>query len=145
MKIRCNYDKLVPIASLKFHPKNPNQHSPEQITRLAKILNFQGWRRPIVVSNLSGCITSGHGRALAATVIGWKEVPVNFQDYDDEAQEYADLVADNAIAEWAALDLAGINANIGEFGPDFDLELLGLKDFTVDVAEKGGLTDADHR
>src|ERR1035437_2514888 len=51
-------------------------------------------------------------------------------------QEYADVQADNAIASWAELDLSGINADIADLGPDFDIDVLGLKDFTLDVAEK---------
>ena len=134
--IHCKYDKLVDPKTLKDHPKNRNEHGPDQIKRLGKIIKYQGWRKAIVVSKRSKCITAGHGRKLTAIGEGWNVVPVVYQDYKDEAQEYADVQADNAIAEWANLDLAGINFDIGDLGPDFDLELLGLKNFTVDVADK---------
>ena len=136
MIVHCLYDKLVSTSELAPHPKNRNNHPDEQIERLAKVLKYQGWRYPVKVSKLSGFITSGHGRLLAARLNGWKEVPVNFQDYEDEAQEYADVQADNAIASWAELDLAGINSDIGDLGPDFDIDLLGIEDFTVELAEK---------
>jgi hypothetical protein len=123
-------------GDLKRHPKNPNKHSPEQIERLSQILAYQGWRYAIKVSRQSGFITSGHGRLEAAIKAGEKNVPVVFQDYDNDEQEYADIVADNAIASWSELDLANINTEIGELGPDFDIDLLGIKDFTLDVAEK---------
>jgi hypothetical protein len=29
-----------------------------------------------------------------------------------------------------------INADVPEFGPDFDIDLLGLKDFTLDISDK---------
>jgi DNA modification methylase len=136
MKIHCSYDRLVPIHELKPHPKNRNTHPDDQIERLAKILDYQGWRYPIKVSNQSGFITSGHGRLLAAKVLGLSEVPVNFQDYEDETQETADLTSDNAIALWAELDFSGINADIPDLGPDFDIDLLGLKDFVLEPIEK---------
>lgn len=136
MKIHCLYDALVSPSELKPHPKNRNKHPDEQIRRLADILDYQGWRYPIKVSRLSGFITSGHGRLMAAKMLGLQEVPVNYQEYESETQEYADLQADNAIALWAELDFSGINADIGDFGPDFDIDLLGIKDFTIDVAEK---------
>jgi hypothetical protein len=136
MIIHCLYDKLVPVHELRPHPKNHNTHPRDQIERLAKILEYQGFRYPVKVSKLSGYITSGHGRLEAAKANGWTEVPVNFQDYEDETQEYADVQADNAIASWAALDLSRINADLGELGPDFDLDLLGIKDFTLDGSEK---------
>lgn len=136
MKIECAYDAVVKIADLKPYPKNPNRHSPEQITRLAKILDYQGWRYPVKVSKLSGFVTSGHGRIEAAKANGWLEVPVNYQAYVDEEQEYADIVADNSIAEWAQLDFASINSELENLGPDFDLEMLGLKDFMLEPADK---------
>lgn len=136
--VKCLYDDLVPISELKkaFHPKNRNQHSDEQIERLAKILNYQGARYPAKISNQSKSITSGHGRVLAAEKAGWTHYPVNYQDYENEAQEYADLTADNAIAAWSELDFSGINSDIGDIGPDFDVELLGIKNFEIEPADK---------
>lgn len=132
MKVHCSYDKLVSIDKLKPHPKNNNNHPDEQIKRLAKILEYQGWRYPIKVSNESGFITSGHARLQAAKLNGWKKVPVNIQEYESEEQEYADLTADNAIASWSSLDLSAINSEIGELGPDFDIDLLGVRSFSLD-------------
>lgn len=133
---------MMPVSELKPHPKNPNSHSKEQIKRLAEILSYQGWRYPIKVSKLSGYITSGHGRLEAARFLGLDEVPVSFQDYADTDQEYADIVADNAIASWSELDFSAINREIENFSPDFNIDLLGIDGFKIDVAEKG-LTDAD--
>ena len=136
IKIHCLYDELVDPKTLKNHKDNRNKHPPEQIERLAKILEYQGWRYPIKISKQTKSITSGHGRKLAALDRGWKLVPVVYQDYESEEQEYADVQADNAIASWAELDLPGINSDIGLLGPDFDIDLLGIKDFTVDPSEK---------
>ncbi len=72
---------------------------------------------------------------MAALKLDLKQVPISVQDYDSEAQEYADVQSDNAIAAWAELDLAGINLDIGELGPDFDLDLLGIKGFGLDPGE----------
>lgn len=116
----------VDIKKLKPHPKNRNKHPKEQIDRLAKILMYQGFRKPIVVSNRSGFIVEGHGRVEAAKANKWTTVPVSYQDFEDETQEYAHLTADNAIAFWAELDMASINADTLELGP-FDTDLLGLK------------------
>ncbi len=143
MKIHCLYDGLVKLKDLKPHPKNRNKHGADQIARLAKILDYQGWRYPVKVSKLSGHVTSGHGRIMAAEVNKWDEVPVNFQDYENEEQEYADVQADNAIASWAELDMAGINADLESLGPDFDLEMLGIKDFELEPADKYADKDAD--
>lgn len=136
MKIHCQYSELVEVSALKEHPKNSNKHPTDQIERLARILEYQGWRYPVKVSRQTGYVTSGHGRILAAKLNGWREVPVSFQDYDDETQEIADVTSDNAIASWAELDLGTINAFVPDLGPDFDLDLLGIKDFTLDASDK---------
>lgn len=136
MKIRCAYDNLVKLSDLKPHPKNRNVHHLDQIERLSKILEYQGWRYPIKVSNLSGFVTSGHGRIMAAELNKWESVPVNYQDYDNEEMEYADVQADNAISSWAELSFSGINSDLENLGPDFDLEMLGIKDFELEPADK---------
>lgn len=143
MKIHCAHDEIVSVSQLKPFPKNPNVHSKEQIERLAEILRYQGWRYPIKISNRSGFITSGHGRLSAAILNGWSEVPVNYQDYESDEQQYADVVSDNAIAAWAGLDLAAINFEVPELGPDFSIDLLGIQDFVIEPADKYGEKDAD--
>lgn len=136
MKIHCQYSELVDVSALKSHPKNANIHPTDQIERLARILEYQGWRYPVKVSRQTGYVTSGHGRILAAKLNGWREVPVSFQDYDDETQEIADVTSDNAIASWAELDLGTINAFVPDLGPDFNLDLLGIKGFELDASDK---------
>lgn len=132
MKFNCSYKEILDASSLKPNPKNPNKHSKDQIERLAKIIEYQGQRSPIVVSNQSGFITKGHGRLEAMKNLGWKIVAVDFQDYDSDEQEYADIVADNSIAEWSELDFSMINSDLTDLGPDFDIDLLGIENFRID-------------
>jgi hypothetical protein len=68
MRIHCAYDELVPLSDLdsKRHPLNPNTHSAAQVAAIAAVLEGNGWRQSIVVSNRSGLITRGHGRLDAA-------------------------------------------------------------------------------
>lgn len=136
MKIHCKYDELVDVKDLNPHPKNRNNHPQDQIERLAKIIEYQGVRAPIVVSRLSHCIVKGHGTLLAIKKNKAKQAPVVYQDFDNEEQEYAFVQSDNAIASWAELDLSGINADLGDIGPDFDIDLLGIKNFHLEVADK---------
>jgi ParB-like nuclease domain len=135
-KIHCQYSELKSPKDLKPHPKNRNEHPKEQIDRLCKILKYQGWRYPVKVSKRSGFITSGHGRVLAAIELSLEQVPVSFQDYESEDQEYADVIADNSIASWSELDVSQISLDVKELGPDFDVDLLGLKDFVPGLSEK---------
>lgn len=113
--VYCAHDAIVDVAKLVPNPKNPNTHPDNQIQLLGRIIRQQGWRQPITVSTRSGFIVKGHGRLAAAQLEGFKEVPVDYQNYATEADEYADLVADNRIAELAEIDrvkLADIFADI---------------------------------
>lgn len=111
----CAHDAIVKVKDMKPNPKNPNQHPPEQIKLLASVIRATGWRGPITVSKRSGLIVRGHGRLLAAQLDDLSEVPVDYQDYASEAEEMADLVADNRIAELSDINnklLAEVFADI---------------------------------
>lgn len=136
MKFNCAYTELVDIHKLVPNPKNNNHHPKEQIDRLAKIIDYQGQRSPIVVSNRSGFIVKGHGRLEAIRKLGWEQVAVDYQDYESEAQEYADMTADNQIAMWAEFDNNMLMSEIPELG-DIDLDMLGMKDLKLDIDEVG--------
>ena len=100
----CAHTNMVEIEKVIPNPRNPNKHSEKQIALLAKIITAQGWRAPITVSTRSGFIVRGHGRLLAARKLGLAEVPVDYQDYETEAAEWADLIADNRLSELSELD-----------------------------------------
>lgn len=142
MMIHCKYDELISPKKLKPYPKNRNKHPKDQVERLSKILKYQGIRAPIVVSKLSNCIVKGHGTLEAAKEAGFTEVPIVYQDFEDTDQEYLFVQSDNAIAAWSELELKDINVDLGELGP-FDIDLLGIKDFELEPADKYGDKDAD--
>lgn len=112
----CAHDAIVPLKDLRPNPKNPNQHPPEQIKLLASIIRATGWRAPITVSKRSGLVTKGHGRLMAAQLDDLTDAPVDYQDYASEAEELADLTADNRIAELATTD----NKMLAEVFADID-------------------------
>lgn len=132
MKIHCKYDALLDPNKLKNHPKNRNKHGIDQVKRLSELYKYHGVRHPIIISNRSKQIVAGHGRKLAAIEAGLKEMPVVYQDFDSDEAEYAFIQSDNAIASWSELDFAGINEDLADLGPDFDIDMLGIKDFTLD-------------
>ena len=132
--IKSKEIKLVPIEQIIDNPKNANRHSIEQIKRLEKLIAFQGFRNPLVISNRSGFLVVGHGRKLAAMNLGMTELPCIYQDFTDEAQEYAYLISDNEIARWAELDKHLVYTEMETLGLE-DIELLGLEDFELPEIE----------
>jgi len=142
--VYCAHDAIVDVAKLVPNPKNPNTHPDNQIQLLGRIIRSQGWRQPITVSTRSGFIVKGHGRLAAAQLEGFKEVPVDYQNYATEADEYADLIADNRIAELAEIDrvkLADIFADLDT--GEIPLEMTG---YTEDEVEElvTALSEAIH-
>ena len=128
----------MPLDQLIPHDKNANKHPKKQIEMLAKILKYQGWRHPIVVSNLSGKIVAGHGRLEAARINQWLEAPVDFQDFDDVHQEIAFLYSDNKIQELAEHDdelLKQTAIDMDFKGVGFDLDLLGIPDLDLSAPD----------
>ena len=125
--IFCAHDELVAIERVIGNPRNPNTHPSCQIELLAKVISAQGWRAPITVSSRSGFVVRGHGRLAAARLLGVDVVPIDFQDYESEAAEYADLIADNRIAELAEPDLPALADLLLELDTgDFDMDLTGF-------------------
>jgi len=132
ISVKCQFEKMMDVDLIVEHPRNANKHPDKQIQMLSKILKYQGWRAPLVISKRSGFLVNGHGRLMAAKKAGQKEVPVNFQDFENEAQEIAHLYADNKIAELAEHDDAIMLEGIKDIGmEDFDFDLLGIEDFNI--------------
>ena len=127
--VYCRYDSAVDIDSVVGNPRNPNKHPDEQIALLAKIIRSHGWRNPIVVSNRSGYVVKGHGRLYAAQVLNVAQVPIEYQDYASESEEYADMIADNRIAELAERDNQAIKDLLQELdNGEMDMGLTGYSD-----------------
>ena len=127
--VYCAHDELADIMTAIPNPKNPNTHPDRQIQMLAQIIKSQGWRKPITISNRSGFVVSGHGRLQAAFQLGIDKVPVDYQNYESEAAEHADLVADNRIAELSETDDVLMAEILKELeGMDMDMSLTGYDD-----------------
>ena len=129
MTVHCSHTALVNPTKLLPNPENPNRHSAHQIQILAAVIQEQGWRAPITVSKRSGLIVRGHGRLEAAMLMGCDVVPVDEQDYQSEAEELADLLADNRLSELAELDeddLRRVIERLRRADPEFDVELTGF-------------------
>jgi ParB-like chromosome segregation protein Spo0J len=132
--VYCAHDKIMPLADLKLNPRNPNHHSEEQIKLGAKIILGNGWRAPITISNLSGMVTRGHGRILFAQDAGLTSGPIDYQDYENEAAEWADLLADNRLSELSEIDLSEVKDILDEIvGIDVDLTGYSIDELLADI------------
>jgi DNA modification methylase len=132
VEVWCAFDELVDITSLKSNPKNPNKHPDSQIELLSKNIKYLGWRHPITVSKRSGFIVAGHGRLMAATALGVQIVPVDYQDFNNDADEIAALVADNRLSELSETSEDDLKKILAELDGKIDIDLTGFSESDVE-------------
>jgi len=124
--IHCKHDEMIEANTLRLNPRNPNRHPDNQIKLLAKIIENQGWRVPVIVSKRSDLIVSGHCRVQAALQLKDQSVPVVYQEFESDAEEWAHMIADNRIAELADMDNSALKDLLSEMDTGaLDMELTG--------------------
>lgn len=128
VEVWCSFDELVPTERLLENPKNPNRHPEAQVELLAKNIKYFGWRHPVTVSKRSGLIVAGQGRLAAAKKLGVKIVPVDYQDFNSDAEETAVLVADNRLAELSETSEEDLRKILSELDGIVDLNLAGFSE-----------------
>lgn len=130
MKLKIEY---VDTDDIKPHPKNTNKHTTEQIDKLVRTFEIDGFRDPLVVSRKTNYIISGHGRYEAAKKHGIIEIPVVFQEFRDETHEIECMIRFNSLAEYSFLDLEQIDSIIKE--SDINIDELFIQNFNYDFED----------
>lgn len=145
--VYCAHDEILPIEKLIPNPRNPNRHPPEQVALLGRIIRAAGWRQPVTLSTRSGFVVKGHGRRLSALAEQLKEVPVDYQDYASEGDEWADMMADNRLAELSVMDTGALAELLRDLEADgaVPVELSGYtqEDLEALLGELGEETEGD--
>lgn len=136
IEIKCKVEnfKLVPVDQIKPNPRNNNRHSIEQFEILKRIIIAHGFREPLTISNQTNFLNCGHLRLEVAKDLNMKEVPVIYQDFASEAEEYQHMTADNEVQRLSELDFQGVYDALKEI-PDIDTSLLAIEDFKIESVE----------
>lgn len=82
LKLAIHYQ---PISRLRLDPKNPRQHGRKQVRQIANSIASFGFNVPVLI-DAEGTVVAGHGRVLAATELGWSDVPTIAIEHLDAAQ-----------------------------------------------------------
>ena len=119
--------EYVETGSLIPYARNARTHTPEQVAQIAASIREFGWTNPVLLDQENG-IVAGHGRVLAAAVLGMASVPAIRLGHLSAAQRAAYVLADNKIAlnggwdfELLALELNDLSEMMGG-----DLKLIGF-------------------
>jgi hypothetical protein len=129
----------VPIGTIKNNPNNPRVIKDDKFKKLVqsiKELPEMAEVRPVVV-NTDMVVLGGNMRLKAMREAGWKDVPIQVVDWDEDKQRQF-IIKDNVsggewdwemlanewdteeLQEWG-LDLPGFDLNANELGEDFTL------------------------
>jgi hypothetical protein len=135
-KLTIKYKKtadLVPYAN------NSRLHDETQLGQLVASINEFGFTNPVLLDGANGII-AGHGRVMAANVLGLETVPtIELQHLTDE-QKAAYVIADNKLAQNAKWDDEILRLELQSLSDaDYDLSILGFDEASLsrllDVAE----------
>lgn len=115
-------------ASLSPYANNARTHSADQVSKIAASMTAYGFNNPILISN-DGEVIAGHGRVLAAELLGLQEVPVVVLGHLSKEQRRAYVLADNKLAELSGWDETLLPEELAAVAADgFELDVLGFSD-----------------
>lgn len=129
--------KAMAVTALTPYDQNARTHSPEQVEQIAASIREFGFTNPVLVDEQARVI-AGHGRVLAAMLLGLESVPTLCIDGLSDAQRRALILADNKLALNAGWDAGLLRSELEALQAEsFDLGLLGwseqeLKDLFLD-------------
>jgi len=126
----------VPVARLKPHKGNARKHPRAQIAKIAESIKTFGWLTPILIDH-DHTIIAGHGRVMAAKLLGLMSVPAIRVEHLSQGQVRAYMLADNRLAELAEWDKDTLEKELAELKSldlDFDLEITGFDLDQLDVS-----------
>jgi ParB-like chromosome segregation protein Spo0J len=114
------------VASLVPYARNPRTHTPAQVDQIAASIREWGWTVPVLVDEQGGLI-AGHGRVMAAKLLGLTEIPVMVATGWTEAQKRAYVIADNKLTLNSGWDDELLKVELDDLKAlDFDLALMGF-------------------
>ena len=118
-KLKVEY---ISIDDIKTYENNAKLHPAEQIEQIKKSIQEFGFNDQIAIDE-NNVIIEGHGRYIACTELGIKEVPIIRLEGLDEEHKKAYMLVHNKLT----------------MNSDFDIELLSyeLEDISIDMSEYG--------
>ena len=133
MELKVEY---LPIETIAPYESNAKVHTAEQIEQIKKSIEDYGMNDPIGVWH--DTIVEGHGRLMACLELGYTEVPVIRLDHmtDEQRREY--MLVHNQTTMNTGYDFDLLDLELEDL-PDFDAELYGFANLSIDPADLDGL------
>ncbi|PAU94051.1 site-specific DNA-methyltransferase [Paracoccus salipaludis] len=121
-----------PLDSLVPYARNARTHSEAQVAEIAGSIREFGFTNPVLIAE-DGTLIAGHGRVLAARLLGMDTVPTITLTGLSDNQRRALVLADNRIALNAGWDEALLSLELTDLKEaGLDLGILGFEDGELD-------------
>ena len=114
---------------------NSRTHSEAQVKQIAASIQEFGFTNPILIDENDGII-AGHGRILAAAMVGEIKVPCIVLACLTKAQKKALVIADNQLALNADWDMDKLTLELESLNElEFDIDILGFDSEFTDTLQ----------
>jgi ParB-like chromosome segregation protein Spo0J len=125
--------EMMRTADLIPYARNSRTHSEAQVAQIAGSIREFGFTNPVLIDAENGII-AGHGRVMAAQLIGKDKLPCIRLTHLTDTQRRAYIIADNKLALNSGWDEAMLGLELADLREaDFDLNLIG---FDADEIER---------
>lgn len=116
----------VSVDLLKPYENNAKIHSEEQVQKIADSIQEFGFISPCLIDK-ENRIIAGHGRVMAAKILGMKKVPCVYVEGLTDAQRRAYILADNRLTELGDWDQQLVSDELERLKDEgFDIDLTGF-------------------
>jgi hypothetical protein len=132
--------EMMRTADVIPYARNSRTHSEAQVAQIAGSIREFGFTNPILIDAENGII-AGHGRVMAAQILGADKVPCIRLSHLTDTQRKAYIIADNKLALNSGWDETMLGLELSDLREaDFDLGLMGFSEDELgsfDVEESG--------
>ena len=120
--------------SVTLYEKNAKYHPQVQVKQIAESIKRFGFRQPIVVDR-NNVVVIGHGRVLAARLLGLSAIPCELADDLTDEQIKALRLADNKVNE-SRWNERALKFELLELSPSIDLSDFGFDMPTISTEDE---------
>jgi len=119
----------LPLAQVIPYARNAVDHPPDQVRQLAASIKEFGFTQPVLIDQ-EGVLIAGHGRTLAAELLGLEEVPCIRLAHLSPEQVKALRIADNRLQRSSVWNIELLELEVREIAAagTVDVEILGFED-----------------
>ena len=138
--------EMEPTAALVPYARNAKRHTREQVRQIANSIEEFGFADPVGVwTNADGEseIVEGHGRVLAARLLGVEEVPVIHLDALTDEQRRAYALAHNQLTMSTGWDAEALGLELDGLSELFDMGDFGLGSIAFGETGPAGQQDGE--